>query len=270
MIKFYTIVHKRPDFLPLQLLSFKKYLKHPFELIVFNNATYDKNQSNFNQTQKWCKENNIQHIIIEKDQNILSQTSYQIFGDEYHPYMSASLAGAYPLCYTWTNIISKTNDKICIIDGDMFFMNSETDIDRLLNEYDIIFHPQSRDDKDYIWNNLVAINLATIPNKQDINWWCGNIEGANCDVGGMTYYWLKNNSPKILHWTQNTISIDNSVLFQPPNYEYFGHNSKSILHLRGGNNWDRKSKQYWIYKTEWLHEKLEVSPQIRRHKFTRI
>ena len=78
MLKIYTFAHKRPDFLEIQLKSFQKNLEDDFEFIVFNNAIFDINKSDYNNINTWCKDNNIQCIDIENNK-ILSSKLYSNF-----------------------------------------------------------------------------------------------------------------------------------------------------------------------------------------------
>lgn len=258
MIKIYTLAHKRPDFIELQLKSFEKQLKDKFEFIIFNNAVFDNNKSQYLEIHKICKKNNLKCIDIQKKYNIIKNRN--IF--DKNGYINASLACAYPLCYAWEEVISKTNDLTCIIDSDMFLIDS-FNISDILNEYDLVFLPQSRGllgEVYYMWNGLVFLNLSKLPDKEKINWWCGHVEGYNVDVGGQTFYYLKKykNQIKIGHLKQKHITEDISCDFNPPNYEYLSFDdSEVIFHYRGGSFWDGKSMDYHNKKTIWLKKLLD-------------
>ena len=111
-----------------------------------------------------------------------------------------------------------------------------------------------------MWNGIVYMNLDNLPNKEELNWWCGRIDGQPLDVGGHTYHYLNkyHDKLKIKHFSQDHIKEDAECNFSPPNYEYIGviGNSKCILHYRGGSNWDAKAPDYHDKKTKWLIGKL--------------
>lgn len=256
MIKIYTFAHKRPDFIELQLKSFKKNLKDEFEFIIFNNANFDHNKNQYNEIHKICKELKLQCIDIKIDFSIIKNRT--VF--ENNEYINPAIACAYPLCYAWKEIISKTNDKICIIDSDMFIFK-QFDVCKILSNYDLVYLPQSRNNVYYMWNGLVFMNLKNMPNKSYLSWWCGLISGENTDVGGNTFYYLNKyrNKLRIGSLIQHHITEDNTCDFQPPNYEYFSidNNERFIWHYRGGSGWDKKSQEYHDKKTQWLKNKLQ-------------
>jgi hypothetical protein len=266
MIKIYTFAHKRPDFLELQIKSFRKHIKDEYEFIVFNNATFDKNRIHFDQINTFCRNNNINCINILKDHNLVSDLyqydSESVFNSE-GEYTNAVIACAYPLCYAWKNHISKTDDMISIIDSDMFFINQFNITDHI-NNYDLTYMPQSRGSNGqvyYMWNGLLFMNLKNMPNKESVDWWCGYCEGEPVDVGGHTFYYLKKyqNDLRILQLNLHYVGEDPACNFSPANYEYFAvGDNKIVLHYRGGSNWDRKTPDYHFKKTEWLKSKLDI------------
>jgi len=258
MLKIYTFAHKRPDFLEIQLKSFQKNLEDDFEFIVFNNAIFDINKSDYNNINTWCKDNNIQCIDIENNKILSSKFNGEILFNVDGTYANSYLACAYPLCWAWTNIISKTDDKICIIDSDMFFIEKEN-ISNLLDKYDIIYNEQLRGHIYYMWNGIVFANLSTLPDASSINWWCGRCEGIAVDVGGQTYHYLKKYKDQIKNIKSESIHFDEDpdCGFSPANYEYIClEGRRSILHYIAGSNWNNMSPDYHNKKTEWLKNKL--------------
>lgn len=266
MIKIYTFAHKRPDFLDLQLKSFHKNIEDKFEFIVYNNASFDSNKNLYNEIKKFCDDNHIEHRDIQRDRDLIEHIrSYNgewIFNGD-GTYFNATIACAYPLCYAWKNDICKTNDLTCIIDSDMFFVEREN-ITRALQQYDIIYQPQSRGPNGevyYMWNGLVYINMEKLPDKESLDWWCGYCEGYPVDVGGHTFYYLKKHEKdiKTVSLNQHYIGEDPACNFSPANYEYFAINDvKTVLHYRGGSNWDHKTPDYHFKKTQWLKTKLNT------------
>lgn len=263
MINIYTFAHKRPDFIELQLKSFKKHLADDFNFIVFNNASFDLDKKNYNEIHNICRNNGLTCIDMKVDKPLVkSLESYdneRIF-DNNGVYFNAVVACAYPLCYAWRNLISENKGLACIIDSDMFYIKNEN-ISEKLSKYDLLFLSQSSGHVKYMWNGILYMNLDAMENKKELNWWCGRIEGQPLDVGGHTYHYLNKYSKnlKIKHFGQEHIKEDSECDFFPPNYEYIGvDGSKSILHYRGGSNWDAKTPDYHDKKTKWLIRKLDA------------
>lgn len=260
-MKLYTFAHHRPDFLELQLNSFKRHLK-VFEFIVFNNAVFDLNKNNYNEIHKWCKNNKIQCIDIIKDNNLIKNIkdidpNANIFKDN-GTYTDAGYACAFPLEFAWKNYISKESDKICIIDSDMFFIkNFEFNVD-------LSYVPQSRDNSVlYMWNGIVFADLNKLPEKELISWWVGYVNNVPVDVGGQSHFYLKKykNKLQVTEMAPHHITYDEECLkfgFDPPNYEYIAYNGEYIiLHHRGGSNWHGSSQDYINKKFAWLKNTLK-------------
>lgn len=265
MIKIYSFYNKRSDFLDLQISSFQKHLRDQYEFIVFNNSSFDPNRVEYNKIKQACQKNNIQCIDIEKDKDLIQHLQH--YNNEIiingAGYTNGNIAHAYGLCFAWKHIISKTNDLVCVIDNDMFFVGNEN-ITALLNKYDLVYMEQSKGSANkpitYMWPNIILANLDKLPEKETINWWCGQCEGVSVDVGGHSYYYLEKhkNNLKISTIKQYHYSYDPECNFEPANYEYLSlDGNKSILHYRGGSNWDGQSQDYHNKKTQWLKNKLK-------------
>jgi len=265
MIKIYTFSHKRPDFIELQNKSFMKNVKCDYEFIIFNNANFDIDKRQYNEIKNICKNNNLQCIDIEKDLDLIVELerleSMPIFhGDK--TYVNANIACAYPLCWAWENIISKSNDMVCFIDSDMFLIEEENMID-ICNKYNLCYVPQYRGENNkiyYMWNGLIFINIKNIPDKENFNLWCGRCDGIPVDVGGQTHYYLQNYKSQlnILEIGYQNIWEDPACNFSPANYDILSlEGRKSVLHYRSGSNWNNMPQDYHSKKSAWLNEKLK-------------
>ena len=264
-IKFYTFSHKRPDFIKLQYYSMKNYLMDiDFEFIVFNNCNIENpNSEDSGMIRNICRESKITCIDIQKEESLINKlesiNNEKIFKSD-NGYSNSVVACAYPLCWAWKNYISKHDGMVCIIDSDIFF-NSYTDTSKCF-EKDLLYISQSREKvNEYMWNGLVFANIPNLPSPEDLNWWCGNINGSPVDVGGQTFYYLQNNIDKIK--TGNIecyhVSSDDSCNFNPPNYEIIklpGNEKHTLIHYRGGSNWNGMSKEYHENKTNWIKNKI--------------
>lgn len=273
VITFYTLSHKRYDFLEMQLKSFKKHISEPFKFIVVNNANFDKDRnkigSNYWQINNWCKNNNIEVIDTIRDEELIAKIKTydgeNVLNNE-GIYTNSVIACAYPMCFLWKYYISKRNDKICIIDSDMFFIAKE-DTESLLNKYDMVYMPQSRGETsenikiEYFWNGLFYANLAKMPEKELLDWWCGHIYGNPVDVGGRGFFYLQKykSQLKILELKLHYIKEDPNCGFENANYEFFeAENGRTLLHHRGGSNWCLSEPDYLKKKTAWIKKTYDL------------
>lgn len=263
MIKIYTFSHKRPDFLDMQIKSFKKNLTEDFEFIVFNNATFDIERDNYLTIHKFCKDNKIQCIDIEKDNSLIDRLqlleNVPLFNSD-KIYGNAVIACAYPLCYVWKHFFSRMDDKICIIDSDMLVVD-KINFSENLDNYDLMHVAQStgpHGEVYYMWNGLVLMNLKNLPNKTSLNWWCGNCEGFPVDVGGHTFYYLKEHKDKlkIKELQVHYVGEDPTCDFSPANYEYLGFDDMRFIWHYRGLSWLFVPGDYHDKKLNWLKNKF--------------
>ena len=266
-VKIFTFAHKRPDFLEMQVRTFRDKVKGGYEFIVFNNASFDKDRTDYQQIHNWCIGNGVTCIDIENDPDLVSalekNETVKIFSGPNH-YTDSVIACSYPICWAWKHIISPTKDKICIIDSDMFFMK-EFNIEAELDKYDLSYVPQDRGPTVlYMWNGIVFANLANLPEKESINWWCGRINNIPVDVGGQTHHYLaKYPDIKTLVLRPEHYHDDPRCNFHPSHYEFINREGRNdehlILHYRSGSNWNNMPPHYHVEKTKWTKQLLGQS-----------
>lgn len=264
MIKLYTVAHKTPEFLQLQLDSFKKHLSGGFEFVVFNNATFDVAGTNHHDIATFGDANSIHTIDVLHDTELVRRLKRSHGEDVFNNdglYTNTPVACAYSLCWAWEHVISRTTDRICIIDSDMFFVRDENPTEAL-NASDLIYVEHSRGpggEVYYMWNGLVYMNLDTIPEKDSIDWWCGSCEGHPVDVGGQTFYWLRRHKSqlRVKMLKVQHVQEDPECNFSPANYEFLSMgDANTVLHFRGGSGWHLPGHDYTAKKTSWLRSKL--------------
>lgn len=244
-MKIITAAVNNPLFIELQFNSLKKYMKSEYEFIVFNDAKYFPDFSNFGditlkaQIQDICKKYNITCINIQNDyQSRIKNASYR----------TADIM----------NVIleyQKENpDRYLLLDSDMFLLDDFTEEE--FKHYDCAVVLQNRHDYYYIWNGLYYFNTPNL-NMKKMNWHCT----YNTDTGGRMNKWLmekqlsdmeKNNIYFINHfsslkWNETNRKIENEKLLKflkedPRNekdqfYCEIYHNK--FLHFRAGGNWKR-------------------------------
>ena len=272
MIKIFSLASNRPDFIALQLHSFRKYLKEDFEFVVFNNSKFSAGCDEFyDAIHEQGKQLGVSIIDIPKDQNLIDrcqaiELQVRLFNSDGR-YSVANVAGAYPLAWAWENIISKGRGPIAYLDSDIFLIQPIKLTDSL-NPHVICGIPDGRIHADgrcfrYIWSTFFLIDMARLPDPETMVWWCGRIEGVPVDGGGQTYHYFQAHPDldvgyiKQSHYCWLEESEWKSLDFQPPNYDEFYLNDVTILHYRSGSNWDGKTKEYHAKKTEWLKRRIE-------------
>ena len=270
MIKIYSFASNRPDFIGLQLHSFKKHLKDPFEFIVFNNAQYDSTGgADYQGLHNAGKENGIQVIDIQKDQDLINrcqvlEPSCSLFSHHHGTYSNANVAHAYAFNWAWENYMLKEKGPIAIFDSDVFLIQPISLIE-VLGQHQICCiqdgkpHPDGRAFH-YMWPTFVVINMATLPDPQTLNWWCGRIEDVPVDVGGQSHWYFKSHPDLDVYYVKRLnsyyLNIEDQVPFSPSNYDEFYPAGITVLHYRSGSDWDHKGIEYHAKKTEWLKKRI--------------
>lgn len=267
MIKIYTFVSNRPDFINLQAYSFRKNLKEDWEFTVFNNAKLS-GDSYYDEINTQCKASGATVIDIPRDSALLDkcqgfETSIQILNPN-GIYSIANVAHAYALCWAWKNVISKEKGPIAMIDSDVFLIQPIKLTDTLYpHQLCNISDGRARHGGGppilYMWPTFVLADMAKLPEPETMNWWCGQIEGVPVDVGGQTHHYLQAHPElDVLNLRKVHFSEDDpTVTVRPANYDEFYLGDSTVLHYRSGSNWNRKDNEYHRRKTEWLKKRIE-------------
>lgn len=244
----------RSDFIEIQEKTFKKFMKSPYEFVVFNDA---KNSKSENEIQSICDRLNIECIRIP-------QEIHKAPGD-------AAICCADVVKYSLDNLGFDYDGYVMIIDADMFLMQP-FDVNEYMRDVFVAGHPQRRGDVDYIWNGIVILDMKRLPCKRDFDFNCGVVEGHLCDVGGYTYYYFKDH-PEVQvkamtphYWLENYRNHDRKTF--PPMFQFvmkrkvynceFFINS-TFFHYRSGGNWDGRPEGYHKRKTRLLHELIDFA-----------
>lgn len=174
VIKIYTYVDKRPDFIPYQLKSLKFFLTDEFEYIIFNNA------SNF--VNRW------------KINNLCKKLGVKVYPIKTPIHSNPNMACAYPIQWSFHNIIKKQKNSLAVIlDSDIFLLKIFS-IRKYLDGFNIAGTKQIRGKVKYLWNGILFFNLRTLPNIDDLNFMCGLIDRTATDVGGNLHYYFSKKS----------------------------------------------------------------------------
>jgi hypothetical protein len=242
LVKIYTPAYNRPDYITLQRKTFLKFLKDDFEYIVINSATEEDNKLKINEE---CKQLEIRCIEMEEY-------------DHYNP----SEAHATVLYWLFHEYIKHDIDSLAVIvDFDMFLVN-EFSINKFMDKYDVAAIYNCRQHIDYLQPGIMFFNMPSLPNKDDISFWCGDIEGVRVDTGGSIYYWLKSNQQlRIRNLAEHECHSDffPAEIVDPHIEDYKFHIiEKAFLHYGRGSNWDMKSNEYHQNKMAFLDKYLKI------------
>lgn len=265
MIHIYTFAHKRPDFIEFQVRSFRAHLGEEFQFTIFNNAAFDIDPTNYFEIAKQGKIWGAEVVDVEKDPPIIrgceaQETIGPMFNSE-GVYHNPNVACAYPLCWAWTRLISKTIGNVCLIDSDIF-LTSPIVLSDFLFESPFCFIPQFRKGaEEYAWNAFALLNLDTLPEPETLNWYCGKVNGVPVDVGGQTSAYFR--AHPYLQKTEiraEYVSDEGGLSFHPADYEKLYIDDKQFaVHHRSGSNWNGRSHGYLEAKKAWLIKLLEDS-----------
>lgn len=251
MIRIFTFAHRRPDFIPLQVESFEKYLRDDYDLTIFNNAALDRDRARHSEIDKICHDLGVSVVDVSRDPELVARCqkleSVPLF-DHDGEYSNPNIACAYPLCWAWEKIITNSSSPICIIDSDMFLTRSIRFTDYLQN-HQLCFVPMTRPTGiTYMWNALVLADLPKLPDARALNWWCGTVGDYSVDVGGQTHFYLKAH-PELAIMEIISERVDDE---KETGHELLWLGGIPILHYLRGSNWNNQSEEYHRKKTDWL------------------
>lgn len=263
-----THVYNRPDFIELQDKTFREFLQDDYEFVVFNDG---KDRKISYEIQTICAKLNIRCIPIPQDIHTRPYLP-RVPGELYdHPCVKCANVVQYSL-----DTLGFDHDGlVMIIDSDMFLIK-DLNVAKYMQNCDISGHFQNRGKIEYLWNGILFFNMNTLPSKKEISFNSGRIEGEPCDVGGYTYYYLKNH-PEARTQFLNQVHVETHTKEERgkfpaflnlmteenvPNSEFFM--DCTFFHYRGDGNRDYKSTEYHSHKTAALHKLIDLALRIKR------
>jgi hypothetical protein len=248
-VKIYTWADKAPEFLYWQYETIKKYVKDDdWEFIVFNNVPAPKLDRQ-RKIKKICKELGIKCLDVRFRTLVSGAAQICAWG----------IFWAYHRFFRWEK------DTIHVIfDSDMFFVN-DFNFNEYLGDNDICAIHQRRGDIEYLWNGIVVMRGANLPDKNHFDYRLGEINGERTDVGGRLYWWMKRNPDLKIRYIQHTEHEDitgTNLLPEAIRAEYkpeysFQFIENAVLHYRAGSNWNKKSKDFVDDKKAFLDKFLD-------------
>lgn len=215
-LKIFTTVTNQPSFAELQAKTFKEFLQCEYEFnIVDDSVGYNEEYVQI------CKDYGLNYHL--KKEKIIP----------HNPMQSCAQA----VQWTYDNLIKKCEDDIVLfLDSDMFLFKEFDPIEYMTGKT-IVGCLQSRGNVNYLWNGILLFNMNKILNYGgNLDFSCGNIDGEFCDVGGGTYYFIRDNNIQVddlrpkFEGDYNGIKLENMETFM----------GGKFFHFRGGALWDGK------------------------------
>ena len=258
------------EYIKFQYLSLKKFITNEYEFIVINDSKDKKCYTNYNNDNlniditNICKFYNIECINFNQNDHINRQILYPYeINDDFKEIKNNPNSRCADVTQFMLNLFNKKyssldNNILIILDSDMFFVQN-INLESIIEDYDIVAIQQSRKNNvKYLWNGIVIINPKKLKNLNEMNWNCGFVNSEPTDVGGYTHFYIEKYKPNIKYINYNIYSYPETVIKSnslPLNIKNFfldickikKNNScnkeyiaNSIIHLRGGGNWDHQ------------------------------
>ncbi len=192
----FTYAHNRPEFIEWQYHTFKKFVQDDYEYVVFNDAT---NHNFSKQIQEKCAQFNLRCISIPQTIHHNPQIV--------HPEANfVSARNCNVVKYSLDTIGFNHNDIVVLVDSDLFLIKPFS-FKEFLSDYHLsgryrtcselhdcaTDHPSFPYPIKYLWIGLVFINMPHLPNRHELNFNSGRINGVFYDAGGGSAIYLQNN-----------------------------------------------------------------------------
>jgi len=264
MLKIHAFTSNRPDLIELQMRSFKKYLQEDFTFTILNNSKFDR-MHQYAGTEDICRKWGIETHDVEKDQDLINrcnaiEKSCTVFNHR-GSWSNPNCAGLYAACYVWEKYLIKEDGPVCLLHPDVF-LEQPVKLTDYLQRSPLCFIPQSRPNLGgvHMHDALVLADMPRVPDAQDINWWGSYVNGIATDIGGQTFFYLQAHPDLHPVFIQQFYKGDlPDVDFHPAEHEIFAVDDKPIaLHYLRGSNWNYRSEEYHVKKTEWLKKRLNL------------
>lgn len=263
-----THAYNKPEYIIWQTATFKKFIMDEYQFIVFNDAEDPKMQ---------CE---IRNICDKLKVNCID-VPQEIHHNE-NPYLptikgrSPSEDCADTVQYMLDTVGFFHQGITVLVDSDMFLIK-EISIESIMESYDIAANLQIRngntEEIQYFLPNLIFFNMRTFPDKEQLKFNLGMIDGVFNDAGGFTHFyikthpslkWLKTdcryqlfpNSPKeILEHFQKYPKMYNLMFEKKYDVEFYV--NFNFIHFRAGSNWYKMDNTKWGEKLNACYEGLK-------------
>ena len=268
-MRVFTINDSSPEFVELQVSSFRKYMQEDFEFIVLNGGEALGTQpEKAREVSQICKSLSVPVIDIQRDAEIEkyrmdhhANNPLDILFTKEGRYLTGVGGHAcnYMLQWAWQRIVAKEKGPICFLHSDVFLMEP-IKLSDYLQRYSICSVLNSQPSTDhpgtlltFLWEAFLLAKPAELPNVDSITWWPSRVEGTWADTGAPTYEYLKSHPELRIMPIGQTGVTDNSELdFHPTRYQFFHFGEKRVFHYQSGSRWctDLKLDGCWNFSKE--------------------
>jgi hypothetical protein len=280
MLKVFTANDCSPEFVEMQVASFRKYLMEDFEFIVYVcDQQISKTPEKAKQVMEVCRSLGVEVREIPRDREI--EEYYNHAAPGYTLFDSAGMLCRgiggdtfnYMLQWMWMRAFPKEQGPICFCHSDVFLIDP-IHFTRYLEHYSLCAVMQRKESKSpltrsgipvidgkpdaydsttlhetliYPWEAFMLLKSQELPEMETMKWWPSFVEGVWTDTGGYTHYYFKAHPEiKIYDVAQSGCHDDPSVDFHPSRYAFF--------HYYSGSRWCTNRSDYWHFTPEQSEE----------------
>lgn len=202
-----THAYNKPEFIEWQTRCFKKFLLDDYEFVVFNDAPPGPMHDSI---VAMCAQLHLQCIPIP--QEIHNHPQEEIYW-ETDPAATGTKRHTDGIQYSFDLIGYNHPGPVILIDSDLFIIKPFS-AEKSLEHFDIvslvraplISNPRAAPIM-HLWPGFSLLAMDRLPNKQTLDYKCGNINGHIVDTGGYTYHYLKNN-PSVRFLSIGEMTLD--------------------------------------------------------------
>lgn len=170
-----TTAYNRPEFIEWQDMTFQKFIEDEYEFIVYNDASDPLKNAEIH---NMCSSLGVRCIDVPQNLHKINAPSHR---------------NCTAVQFALNDTGFSHNGIVWIIDSDMF-LTRKFNVEKYCKNFPIVGLSQYRKcgngNIDYLWIGIVFLDMRTLPDKNTINFGCGNINGVGVDSGGFTHYYL--------------------------------------------------------------------------------
>jgi len=271
-----TTAYNRPDFIDIQHKTFKKFLSDDYRFVVFNDASVENMQA---MIENRCAQLGIECFNIPQTIHDLPYLEREPNKDYHNP----SVRNCNAVQYALDTLGFRHDGIVAVVDSDLFLVKPFS-FKKYLKGYQIAgLHQHGVKDGvqiPYLWIGIVFMDMASLKEKETLNFNCGKIADVPVDAGGFTHYYLKKHPDlKIKYFDQvHSSYIDSQNI---PSLQQHGFDANQIamlqaglhdveffiqaswFHYRSGTNWNCQSQEYHDIKSRLMNDyiaKISQSP----------
>lgn len=214
-LEIYSIHYNKPEYLQLQIDSFKKFINIDYKFIVIDNSI---DESISKRIKIICENNNLEYIY---------SNNKVIHGPQYYGW-----SHIHGLNLFKDNLLKASNNYIMLIEHDIFLCNNLDSMFERISNNSICGVYQNRGHINYLHPGLLFFNKLMCDKLDEIDFLGGHVEGIHVDVGGQTHNYIKRENIKTEYIDEFVSSGLDEIL-----------KINIFYHMVDGSNWSNKSSE---------------------------